>query len=224
MILTGAGRFWSDWTAVTGQQYGYNFDNIGNRTTAQSGSVGSTVSYTVNSLNEYSGITTPGSKDIIGLAVATSAVTVNGGAADRKGEYFHKAITVGNSGGPVWQEVTNSAGGATVTGGLAFPANSQSLAYDADGNLTFDGIWTYQWDAENRLISMSMTNIAGIANSTRLRLDFTYDFMNRRVSKVVSTNSTGSTFVPQSTNQRGQTIVQPELRLTCWLAWRMKGS
>ena len=200
--VTSGNKYWSDMTPVTGQQFGYAFDTIGNRTSAQAGSIGnlSTFSYAVNGLNEYTNIVTPGSKDILGLAIATNAVTVNGGLADRKGEYFHKAITVSNSGGPVWQEVTNSAGGASVIGGLVFPASSQALVYDADGNLTFDGIWTYQWDTENRLISMSMTNIAGIANSNRLRLDFAYDYMNRRVSKMVSTNSTGSSFVPEWTN------------------------
>ena len=199
--LTGAGRFWPDWTPVTGQQYGYGFDNIGNRTSAQAGSVGnmSTVSYAVNGLNEYTNILTPGAKDILGLAIATNAVTVNGGRADRKGEFFHRAIMVANSGGPVWQEVTNSAGTSTVTGGLVFPANSQSLVYDADGNLTSDGIWTYEWDAENRLISMSMNNIYGIEYSNVLQVTFAYDYMNRRISKTVWTNS-GSGFVPQSTN------------------------
>ena len=97
------------------------------------------------------------------------------------------------------EEVTNSSGEATVTGGLAFPSGAQSLVYDADGNLTFDGIWNYQWDAENRLISMNMTNISGIANSNRLRLDFGYDYMNRRISKTVWTNS-GLVFVPERTN------------------------
>jgi len=199
--LTGAARFWSDWSPVTGQQYGYGFDNIGNRTSAQVGSVGNmpASTYAVNGLNEYTNIVTPGYKDILGVAIATNTVTVNGGLADRKVEYFHKQITITNSSGPLWQNVGISAGG-TTNGGLVFPANSQSLTYDADGNLTFDGIWTYQWDGENRLLSMSMTNISGIAASNRLRLDFAYDFMNRRISKMVSTNSTGSTFVPQSTN------------------------
>ena len=113
--------------------------------------------------------------------------------------YFHSQISIANGGGPLWQNVSITAG-ATTNGGLVFPANSQSLTYDADGNLTFDGIWNYSWDAANRLVSMNMTNISGIAPSNRLRLDFAYDNMNRRVSKVVWTNSTGSTFVPQATN------------------------
>jgi len=181
--LTGAQRYWSDWTPVTGQQYGYGFDNIGNRTSASSGSSGNlrATTYTGNSLNEYTGITTPGYKDILGDAIATNTVTVNSGTADRKGEYYHKEITVANSGGPVWQEVTNTGGTSTMTGGLVFPAHAPSLTYDADGNLTFDGVWFYSWDAGNRLIEMTMTNISGIAPSNCLRLDFAYDYMNRRV-------------------------------------------
>jgi RHS repeat-associated protein len=200
--LTGAGRVWADWTAVTGQQFGYGFDNIGNRTVAMSGSAGNlrTTSYTANSLNEYVSISTPGYKDILGVAFATNAVTVNGGLADRKAEYFHREIAVGNGNGPLWQEVTNASGAATVTGGMVAPGGSQGLVYDADGNLTFDGVWNYVWDAENRLIEMTMTNIAGVAPTNRLRLDFGYDYMNRRVSKTVSTNSTGSVFVGQATN------------------------
>ncbi|MBK8477426.1 MAG: RHS repeat protein, partial [Opitutaceae bacterium] len=35
----------------------------------------------------------------------------------------------------------------------AFVAQTPEVfVYDADGNLTSDGSWTYGWDAENRLI------------------------------------------------------------------------
>jgi YD repeat-containing protein len=71
----------------------------------------------------------------------------------------------------------------------------------AGGNLTFDGIWTYTWDTENRLIEMTLTNtVSGIAASNRLKLDFAYDYMSQRISKIVSTNSTVNSFVAQSTN------------------------
>ena len=201
--LTGAGRFWPDWTAVTGQQYGYNFDNIGNRTSALWGSVGnmSTNIYAVNGLNEYTNIVTPGCKDILGLAIATNTVTVNTGVADRKGEYFHRQISIANNNGPLWQNVSITSGSPTngTSGGLVFPAKSQPLVYDADGNLTSDGIWTYQWDAENRLTNMTMESIYGIANSNVLQLTFAYDYMNRRISKTVSSWN-GTTYVPQSTS------------------------
>lgn len=190
--LTSANRSWSYFsttTPVSGQQFGYAYDNIGNRTTAQfggdtNGNNLQTISYTANSLNQYASVVTPGVKDVVGAAFATNSVTVNNGAADRHGEYFHRQISVLNTNQPTWQTVAVSSGGATDSGGLAFPANSQSLVYDADGNLTFDGVWIYQWDGENRLISMNMTNVSNIAATNRLRLDFVYDYSGRRVNKM----------------------------------------
>lgn len=146
-------------------------------------------------------VATPGAQDIIGAALVTNSVTVNGGTADRHGEYFHRQISVANTNQAVWQMVTNNSGTVADTGGLAFPASNQTLVYDADGNLTFDGIWNYQWDGENRLISMNMTNLAGLNPNAqglvtnRLRLDFTYDYMGRRIQKTVSVwNSVASGF------------------------------
>jgi hypothetical protein len=93
---------------------------------------------------------------------------------------------VNNDSGPVWQNVDVVSGGTTKSGGLIVPDDQQSLNYDPDGNLIFDGVWTYQWDAENRLKAMSMTNVAGIAYSSRLKLEFVYDYLGRRVQKTVS--------------------------------------
>ncbi len=191
--LTSARRNWSYFsttTPVSGQQFSYAYDNLGNRTNAlfggdTNGANLRTITYTNNSLNQYVGIKTPGLEHIIGVALATNSVTVNGGLADRKGEYFHREISVANTNQPVWQNVTNIAGTFTNKGGSVFPANSQTLVYDLDGNLSFDGIWTYQWDAENRLATMTMTNVSGIANSNRFQLQFAYDYMGRRVSKQV---------------------------------------
>ncbi len=202
--LVGANRYWPDWKPVSGQQYGYDYDNIGNRTSASSGGDTSganlrTTSYAANYLDQYTSITTPGYQSIIGAGLATDSVTVNSSTADRKGEYFHKEISIGNSSGPVWQTVSVTCGGDTTNGVFAFPANSSALTYDADGNLTFDGTWTYEWDPENRLAAMSMTNLAGIANPNRLRLEFTYDFLGRRMSKTVKTWNGGGFSNPLTT-------------------------
>lgn len=200
--LAAAGRVWPDWTPVTGQQFVYTCDNAGNRLTAQSGSAGSlrTAGYSANGLDEYTNLSTPGYKDILGQAIATNPVTINGGVADRKGEYFHRETVVTNSSGPVWHPVTVTAGGS-LGGGLVFPGAARTPVYDLDGELLFDGVWNYSWDAENRLVAMTMvTNVSGLAASNRLRLDFAYDSMDRRISKIISTNSSGSTFVPQATN------------------------
>jgi YD repeat-containing protein len=208
--LTTASRIWAPWlydTPVAGQQFTYAYDNIGNRLTAASGGDTNGLNlwtnyYTANSLNQYSGIVTPGYQSIIGVALPTNSVTVNGGAADRKAEYFHREIAVANGSGPVWQNVTNISGTFTNRGGLLVPANSQSLVYGADGNLTADGIWTYQWDGENRLVSMEMNpSVSGLASSNCFRLDFMYDYMGRRVQKIVSVwNVATNNFVPATTN------------------------
>jgi RHS repeat-associated protein len=207
--LTSANRHWASWqnnTPVSGQQFNYAYDNIGNRQTASFGGDTNganlrTIAYTNNSLNQYIGILTPSYANIIGAAFVTNSVSVNNAPADRKSEYFHREITVANGSGPVWQNVTNTSGTFTNTGGLLVPASSQVLTYDADGNLFSDSIWTYQWDAENRLISMTMTtNVASIVATNRLKLQFAYDYMGRRIQKIVST--WGSTnFVAQSTNR-----------------------
>jgi RHS repeat-associated protein len=52
---------------------------------------------------------------------------------------------------------------------------------DADGNLTQDGRWQYSWDAENRLTAMEA--IAGVPDAAKKKLEFSYDYMGRRIEK-----------------------------------------
>jgi RHS repeat-associated protein len=51
-----------------------------------------------------------------------------------------------------------------------------TLTYDNNGNLTSDGVNTYQWDARNRLVSIS-----GGTTAT-----FSYDALGRRTSKTIN--------------------------------------
>ena len=72
------------------------------------------------------------------------------------------------------------------------PAASESLQYDADGNLASDSLWTYSYDAEQRLIQMQ--TLSTLPSSVpRERLVFAYDFLGRRVSKqIYNGNSAGT--------------------------------
>jgi RHS repeat-associated protein len=54
-----------------------------------------------------------------------------------------------------------------------------TLQYDANGNLTNDGVNSYQWDARNRLVGIS----GGVTAS------FNYDAFGRRVSKVIGSTA-----------------------------------
>jgi len=49
-----------------------------------------------------------------------------------------------------------------------------------------DGRWVYFWDADNRLVMMT-DKFYSLPNSARKQLGFNYDYMGRRVLKVVST-------------------------------------
>src|SRR5690606_24119684 len=56
---------------------------------------------------------------------------------------------------------------------LTRPAQ-EVLTYDADGNLIGDGQWTYEWDAENRLIRMFTHSTATGWGAPNRELLFTY--------------------------------------------------
>ncbi len=47
---------------------------------------------------------------------------------------------------------------------------AENFGYDLDGNLTSDGRWTYTWDAENRLISMTANTTSWPAEFAQVRL------------------------------------------------------
>ncbi|MGV3772582.1 MAG: hypothetical protein ACO1QB_06735 [Verrucomicrobiales bacterium] len=153
--VTSAKRHWSDSSAVAGQQFEFSYDPIGNRTVAKEGgevtgdpSALRSENYVANALNQYPSRSVSGVNDIIGAAYTTADVTVNGSSnVHRKGEYFHSELAAGTSNNPMWQGVTNvatlNANSASEIGGLLVPPLSQTLAYDYDGNLTNDGLWSY---------------------------------------------------------------------------------
>ena len=127
----------------------------------------------------------PGSVDILGVASAGASVTVNSSAADyRRNEYFWENLGVSLGVNPLWQPVTNSAGGAPVTGNLLLSPSMQSFTYDFDGNMTFDGVWNYHYDAENRLYRVENPTTL-TPSSARKKLVFEYDHQSRRIRKQV---------------------------------------
>src|SRR5438094_2759757 len=203
--VTAGKKYFSDNTPMPGQQFEYGFDDIGNRTSTkaggdQSGAGLRPASYSANSLNQYTNRTVPSAFDLLGIASASSSVTVNSSAADyRRGEYFQELVGVNNRSTSVWQNVsvTTPAGG-TNTGKVFVPSATESYGYDADGNQTNDGRWTFTWDAENRLVSMQA--LSTVPSGAKKKIDFTYDYGGRRTQKIVSTWN-GSAYVAQSTNK-----------------------
>jgi RHS repeat-associated protein len=75
---------------------------------------------------------------------------------------------------------------ASLSDAFSIPAQTQALTYDWSGNLTNDGVWSYSYDVENRLVEM--TNL-----QSGLNLIFDYDYLGRRFAKVVTAGTTVTT-------------------------------
>ena len=189
-------HYWPDQTPVAGQQFEYAFDPIGNRIQAKEG--GDTYGfglrtepYVPNALNQYSGRTNSDRNEVVGMAYTPAYVTVNENAAHRTGDYFEYALPGGASDAPAYQAVVNLSymGGnyETNTGALMLPPINQSFVYDLDGNLINDGLWSYEWNGDNRLVRMTSLLGSGAPNVARKQLEFRYDYQGRRVVKTVST-------------------------------------
>jgi RHS repeat-associated protein len=206
-VTSGRKRL-STGASINGMDFGWSFDDIGNRRTstrdAQLAPLNPQLStYASNSLNQYTSRTVPGAIDVLGTAAADATVLVNGQPAERQGERWYYRQTYANSTIAIWSDVTVAGvrpgagpGGAdAVATGLRhawLPQTPEVFTHDADGNLTRDGRWNYTWDGENRLITMeTRTDILPPAGefplSERRRLEFAYDGQGRRISKKVYT-------------------------------------
>jgi len=64
--------------------------------------------------------------------------------------------------------------GSQTTGGTNCFGASQGLSYDCNGNMTFDGAYTFTYDAENRLLTASKMGLAAT---------YAYDPLGRRTKK-----------------------------------------
>jgi RHS repeat-associated protein len=193
---------------AAGLQFGYQFDGIGNREWAKSGGDPSgenlrTVNYTPNALNQYSEITTPGSFDVLVRSQDAVGVEVNESSVPvTNQEGFHRAEATATNTDGAWTDlnITSPVGQNSVTGhrwlqpAVFSPGNDaggELNNHDDDGNLTDDGRWTYAWDAENRLASVTINQSAADLGAPKRRLEFFYDWQGRRIAKkVLSTSST----------------------------------
>jgi RHS repeat-associated protein len=202
--LTGARKYFWDGTPYAGQQYGFTFDTIGNRTGTQAGGDSSGLNlrqarYTNNALNQIVSRDVPGYVDVMGLSLATNTVKVNGTNAYQKWEYFREQLGTNNSNVPQWVGITVTASNqTTISGGEYLAQTPENFTYDLDGNQLSDGRFNYTWDGENRLISATSLTNAPVAS--KVSLAFTYDYMGRRIQKVVSTNN-GTNWVVSYTNK-----------------------
>ncbi|HWA09343.1 MAG TPA: RHS repeat-associated core domain-containing protein [Opitutaceae bacterium] len=189
---------------MAGRGWAYAYDNIGSRTSSTVIGTSSgdthTTTYTNNNLNQVTARAGPGSLEVSGLAPTSATVTVNSASVTRQGEYYYKNVTGSAS---TWTScaVTSSAGGSDTRYGF-LPPSSETHTYDDDGNVTSDGRWNYTWDAENRLISMTTVSAAYGVGVPRQFIQFSYDYLGRRVRKTVANWDSGSSTYVAATDRK----------------------
>lgn len=210
--VTSGKKFWADNTPVAGQQFEYQFDTIGNRQwTKQGGDTNGAnlrrSDYYANTFNQYWSNTVPGYVTLLGSATNTATVTANNIRAQRQGDYWWNELPVNNTNGAVYQPLTNLAvlnNGtnadiiASVTGGVFVAQTPQIFRYDADGNLTNDGRFSYVWDSENRVTSFE--RVGSAPSAAKVKVACQYDVFSRRTQKIVYTHN-DTCYSPQSTNR-----------------------
>ena len=169
----------------------YQYDASGNRTSEQRS--GAVRSWSANAFNQVTEQTAGGMMELRGEVNPQSKVTVT--PVNTAGTPIGGAIAAtAESGATQWTARANVGAGVrrfsvkaeqtqvpagttpeitTRTLEVNVPAEQAvAFTYDADGNMLTNGVWAYQWDAENRLVG---------ATSGTTAVTFRYDAFHRRV-------------------------------------------
>jgi RHS repeat-associated protein len=186
----------------------YRYDQIGNRTRSDLGKWDRQFIYTANNVNQYTSRTVPDEFPVFGTALAAATVTVNSDTADRHDAYYSSVVLATNSSAAQYKKVTveaiynppgtNNDYYMTSTGRVFVAKTPEVFTYDADGNMTSDGRFNYEWNAENRLVKVTTPLVGLPSNVPKVKLKMDYDQQGRRISQVRSTYD-GSSWAWQET-------------------------
>ena len=167
--------------------FAYGYDAAENRASSQMNSAITTTG--VNALNELTSGSGGGPMLFTGTLDQPAIVTINGiQAAAPSLLSFSGSAPVNTETNIITISATNPANQTTTHHyQITVPAASGTYSYDLNGNLTADGVNTYEWDAANRL--------AAVNEPGNLRSQFTYDGLGRRAMIVEENNGvvTGTT-------------------------------
>ena len=203
----------------------YYYDNIGNRDVMKEGPTLRETNYVTNERNQYTSVARPAAQltaQVVGQrSNSTAKIKINSNDSavlenveylpSSTGLYFYKEIANTPSSpasGDIFEPLYATQNGVDISPSqpdFAFVgAVSVTPQYDLDGNLTYDGRWTYTWDGENRLTKMTapvwtQPSVGGYQSPEpggntieALTMQFTYDGLSRRVTKTVTGGTTGT--------------------------------
>ncbi len=175
----------------------YQYDWQGNRLLSTNGS-GSVV-YAPDALNQYA--------DAVGYNARTEVVS----ATVTSNEYAYAYDYIGN-------HTASSVNSATTTytanalnqyTAISNLVQSCNPVYDLDGNMLTNGVWSYTWDAENRLIAAYSNSLCVVSNA--------YDHASRRVLKFTPTAT--HTFIYDGWNLIQETVQNQQSTITNQYVW-----
>jgi RHS repeat-associated protein len=186
--LTAATLRSTDPTPVLLKRYGYAYDPAGNRTAEQVDNTGTSASY--NARNELLSRQAGGMMFFRGALTEPGTVTVNGTPAtvtpppDNAFEAQVPLVAGTNNITVVAKDASGNQRTSTYQVTSTGPTTT-TYTHDANGNLTGDGVKTYEWDAENRLVRVCTGACVGNGSTDIAR--YAYDGQGRRVRKIVGT-------------------------------------
>lgn len=168
-----AGGLTGDWR--------YVYDAVGNRLAEQRDDAVTTYSY--NERNQLLQTVAGGTMRWRGVldepgSVAFSSATVNGQPARMlQGNVFEADLPMTPGTNAVTLVATDMSGNQTTKNYTVEVAGTNATyTYDPNGNMTSDGVKTYLWDAENRLVEVKQGGNTLVTSA--------YDAQGRRVEKV----------------------------------------
>jgi RHS repeat-associated protein len=161
--------------AATPKRYRYAYDPAGNRTVEQIDDA-ATLS-THDSMNRLLTQVPGGALAFRGTLSEAATVTIAGKPATvTAGNEFSGTAAVPAGTSQVTVQATDPSGNVrTNVYQVTQTGPTKTFTYDPNGNLTGDGVKTYEWDAENRLVAVKQ------GGSTLA--SFTYDGNGRRATK-----------------------------------------
>jgi RHS repeat-associated protein len=190
-------------STVPARDWSYAYDTNGNRmseTRLDAPTAQQTTAFNFDSLNRISSLTNPRWSEISGWDNFATTYTFSGTdsvTAARSNKYYHSYLT---KAGTTWAQASATAssisGSTTASNSLSATAIwrpiTETLLYDARGNLAQDATWKYAWDARNQLISMEPVS-GTMGTNPDYKYTFKYDWMGRRYAKQKHSKS-GTTF------------------------------
>jgi RHS repeat-associated protein len=162
------------------EQFGYSYDKAGNLASRTQNAL--TENFFVNGLNELTTEDRSGSMTVagtLGSAVPTTSVTVSGTGLSSGPATVYNDATWAGAGATLSDGANSYAASATDGDGRSSSDSvsfnlptTNSFSYDSNGNLISDGTRHFEYDDENQLTAVTVSNA--------WRSEFTYDALHRR--------------------------------------------